>query len=98
MFAKYSSEKFPMAFIYQVLKFEKNIGILSAVSENSTKRVNPILKTDLNFLNPESAYYFFLIIENLRKKGKKEINQNKNKIRKIYTVKSVLGLSNDLSV
>ncbi|PPR76776.1 MAG: hypothetical protein CFH01_01837 [Alphaproteobacteria bacterium MarineAlpha2_Bin1] len=101
MFAKYSSEKFPMAFIYQVLKFEKNIRIASDFSENTTKKVSPILKAELDFSKPESSYNYFLIFENLRKKSKKEFNNNiqKNKFtKKIYSIKSVLGLSNDLIV
>ncbi len=100
MFAKYSSEKFPLAFIYHVLKFDKNIENDSDLKQNSIKKIAPVAKPNFSFSNQENFYNYFLIFENLRKKSKIEmkISKKNQNIRKLYAVKSVLGLSNDLSV
>lgn len=102
MFAKYSSEKFPLAIIYHVLKFKESPDQdLNEIIGNSSK-IFPVAKPELGFFKNQyndSAYNIFL--KDLKKKNKKErasiFKKNKDVCR-LYSVQSVIGICNDLSV
>ena len=102
MFAKYSSEKFPLTVIYNVLKFKKKPEHdTEEVIGNSTK-VFPIVKTDLGeFKSRNNIYDYIFFIKELKKKSKKDrpiiLKKNKEACR-LYSIQSVIGLCNDLTV
>jgi len=102
LFAKYSSEKFPMAFIYQVLTFRKDANIYDDDISTKIPKIFPVNKSDLNFFSRQgNSYNYEIFLKSLKKinSQNKEIVIKKNKHAcSLYSRQSVIGISNDLHV
>ena len=101
MFAKYSSEKFPLVFIYEVLTLRKNVQNDADFKDSSPIKIKAISRTNFNLFPSGSRRNYYFLFEKIKRRSKKENLYNIKNIlykKEISSNRQGVGLSNDMTV
>ena len=101
MFAKYSSEKFPLVFIFEALTFRKKTPNDNDFKKDAQIIVKPVFKSNFNFFSSDNRYNYYFLFETIKRRSKKENLYNIKNIlykKEISSNSQGVGLSNDVTV
>ncbi len=101
MFAKYSSEKFPLVFIYEVLTLRKNVQNDADFKDSSPIKIKAISRTNFNLFPSGSRRNYYFLFEKIKNRYKEEnlyYFKNFEYKKEINSIQQALGLSNDMIV